>query len=295
MATIRLYPHQRARIGSIDWGGWWMDSGGTREELPPFLKGWDYARELTIGITVRINAKELLGSTGLSNLSDVELIAIADCNEARQRFLTRLRLHEQMPEDVDLSIRLPAGEVAGAVRLSAHAVLADSNPVGTGRVATAKGARLLESPAVGMQLEGDAGRFPTEAVAFSSIGYDAAPWTIVTTYTDLTESFAGGVRLLINTEHRAGQMALQADAPKLVVDLLRADVMRLLLVVVASQGEQDLTEEFPEGSVGEVLGSMTTDFLKRELTSVVQLVSEDPLAFERLLHDRMAPFAEVGR
>lgn len=270
-----------------------MDTTGTREELPPFLKGWDYAREQIVGITARVDPESLLQSTGLDALSQIELVAVADCNEAVQRFVTRQRLSESNHKEVDLAIRLPAGEVAGSVRLSAHAVLAESRPQSVARVASAKGTRLLESPTVSLRLEGDAGRFPTEAVAFSTLGFDNAPWTLITTYADLGESFAGGVRLLINTEHPVGQVALQGESSKLVVDLLRADVMRLLLAVVAGQSEERLDQEFPEGSVGQVLQSLTTTFFQRGLNSVVQLIVDDPLAFERLLQDRMAPFGEV--
>lgn len=295
MVTVRVYPHRRADGKSIEWGPWWMDTGGTREELPPFLKGWDYAREQIVGITARVDRESLLTSTGLKALDEIELVAIADCNEAVQRFVTRQRLSELHHKEVDLAIRLPAGEVAGSVRLSAHAVLADSRPSGAARVAAAKGARLLESPTVTLRLEGDASRFPTEALAFSNLGFDNAPWTLITTYSDLGESFAGGVRLLINTENPVGQLALQGDSSKLVLDLLRADVMRLLLAVVAGQSEERFDQDFPEGSVGQVLQSLTRTFFQRELDSVVQLVVDDPLAFDRLLQDRMAPFEEVAK
>ena len=105
------------------------------------------------------------------------------------------------------------GQVAGSVSLSAHLVLARTSQPRDNQVAYLRGARIHSSSPFSLRLEGNAGRFPTEAVSFSELGFGNAPWTVTCAYEELSDGFMGRIRLLINIEHPVGRLALEPTAP----------------------------------------------------------------------------------
>lgn len=159
------------------------------------------------------------------------------------------------------------------------------------RVAFLRGSRIDSSEPFTLRLEGDSGRFPTEPVAFSELGLENAPWTIITAYEELSDSFLGGVRLLINLEHSVGQLALDYKAASRVSGVLHSDVMRLLIANVAARSEDADESSYEEGSVGQVLETMCQGYLGMSLRTAARLYRDDPVRFERILQDHLDPFA----
>jgi hypothetical protein len=295
MPALRFFPHQVADGRSAQWRGWWTERDGYRTDLSKMLTAWDYASDTTVGVSVDLNEDALLESTGLDSVDELEVLAVADCLLAQQRFvgISSLRGH-QRGATVDVSVRLPPGQVAGAVRLSAHLVLGTARTKRKFRVAFLPGSRILSSEPVTLRLEGDSGRFPTEPVRFSELGLGNAPWTVLTMYEDLSDSFLGGVRLLINMEHPVGRLALDPKASSRVSGLLHADVVRLLIADLAARREEDTDDSsFEEGSVGQVLGSMCQAALCISLPTAVRLCRDDPVSFDRDLHDHLDPLSGV--
>lgn len=293
MARLRLYPHRLAAPSSVSWHNWWIERDGDRVELSHVLAGWDYASHITVGVSVDLDEMTLLQSSGLASLDDLEVLVLADCRLVQQRFVAVNPLSGHKPgTTIDVSLQLPPGQVAGDIRLSAHLVLARTTADGGDRVAFRRGARIHSSERVTLRLEGDSGRFPSEPVRFSELAYGNAPWTVITVYDDLSDSFLGGVRLLINIEHSVGQLSLDPKAAPRVSGLLHADVMRLLIADVAARRD-DVGDSFEEGSVGQVLETMSQTFLGMSLRAAVRLYVDDSARFERLLHDQLEPLAGV--
>lgn len=294
MARVRLYPHRTADAESVSWHEWWLGRGGARSALPQLLKGWDYASDETLGISVHFDERALLESSGLESINDLEILVMADCAQVQERFVARQELSSREPDaTLDIPLRLPPGRAAGSVRLSAHLVLARTTPVRGDRIAHLRGARIHSSEPFTLRLEGDSSRFPTEPVPFSELGLGHAPWTILTAYDDLSDGFMGGVRLLINTEHPVGQIFLSPETAPRLTGLLRAEIMRLLIANAAGQIEGADESTFDEGSVGLVVETMCQLFLDRGLKTAVRLYKDDPAHFEVLLHDRLDPLAGV--
>lgn len=290
MARLRLYPHRTAAPAAVAWNGWWIERDGVRTPLPSMLQGWDYASAETVGISAAIDHRELLQSSGLANVDDLTILAIADCALVQDRLVARRQL-QGLDEgaELDVALPLPAGRLAGSVRLSAHLVLSrTSEPLGD-RIAHHSGARLHSSDPVTLRLEGDGSRFPTEPVAFSELGIGRAPWTVLTAYDDLSDSFMGGVRLLVNTEHPVGRMALDPETAHRTGKLLRAEIVRVLIARVAEQIQGIDPEDLDEDSVGRVLDTMCTHLLNRGLRATAQLYQDDPARFEVLLHEELDP------
>ena len=294
MAALRFLPHKIADARSVSWHRWWTERDGNRTELSALLPGWDYASHTTVGISVDLDEDALLASTGLDSMEELEILAMADCLLPQQRFVAikPLRGH-QRGSTADISVQLPSGQVAGAVRLSAHLVLARITPKREYRVAFLRGSRIDSSEPFTLRLEGDSGRFPTEPVRFSELGLANAPWTVLTAYGELSDGFLGGVRLLINLEHPVGQLALDPKGASRVSDLLHADVMRLLIADAAVRGEDTGGSSYEEGSVGQVLETMCQVFLDMSMRTATRLYRDEPVRFELVLQDRLDPFAGV--
>ncbi len=287
-------PHRIADASSVSWYGWWTERDGDRTDLTALLTGWDYASHLTVGISIDLDEEALLLSTGLNSVDDLEILAMADCRPTSQRFVASRPLREhQRGSTVDVSVQLPPGQVAGAIRLSAHLVLARKTARLGYRVAFLRGSRIDSSQLFTLRLEGDSGRFPTEAVAFSELGLEHAPWTIMTAYEELSDGFLGGVRLLINLEHPVGQLALDNKAASRVNGVLHSDVMRLLIANVAARKEDAEPSSYEEGSVGQVLETMCQGYMGMSLRTAARFYRDDPVGFERILHDHLDPLAGV--
>jgi carbon monoxide dehydrogenase subunit G len=202
-------------------------------------------------------------------------------------------LYDSNETTFDVAVELPAGQIAGDLRLSAHLSLARSTGEQRGRVASMHGARISSSGTFTLQLEGDSGRFPTEAVAFSELFLGNAPWTVDVSFSELSDSFLGGIRLLINSEHPVGRLALDPKGESRVKGLLHAEVMRLLIAQVAAQTEEADESSFEEGSIGQVLDSMFEEALGSGLKAIARLYRDEPKRFELLLHDCLDPLAGV--
>lgn len=292
MATLRFLPHRIADARSVSWHRWWTESDGNRTELSTPLAGWDYASHTTVGISVDLDEEALLESTGLDSMDELEILAMADCQLAQQRFVTTKPLRgRQGGSTADVSVQLPPGQVAGAVRLSAHLVLSRTTPQQEYRIAFLRGSRIDSSEPFTLRLEGDSGRFPTEPVRFSELGLGHAPWTVLTDYDELSDGFLGGVRLLINLEHPVGQLALNLKAASRVSGLLHADVLRLLTANVAVRGDDTDESSYEEGSVGQVLETMCQNFLGMSLRAAIRLYRDDPVRFELVMHDHLDTLA----
>lgn len=294
MARLRFYPHRLANATSVSWRNWWIERDGDRIDLPHVLAGWDYASHEIIGISADIDEEALLKSTGLDSLDELEILVMADCRPVQQRFIAANPLQGHEPgTTIDVSLQLPPGQIAVDVQLSAHLVLARTTVDRGDRVAFLRGARIHSSETFTLRLEGDSGRFPTEPVSFTELGRGNAPWTVLAVYDDLSDSFLGGVRLLINTDHPVGRLSLDPKAGSRVSGLLHADVMRLLIANVAAQSYDVDDSSFEEGSVGQVLQTMCQVFLGMSLRAATLLYRSDPARFDVLLHENFDPLAGI--
>jgi len=294
MTKLKIFPHRTADLNSIELGSWWIERDGARPELTSPLKGWDYARDEKIGLTIeRFDEALFLESTGLQEISDVELVLIADCKDSQSRIASQHNLDSASLHDAGFSLPLPRGTLAGAVSLRAIFRLARHLPRKADRSAHIRGARLFTSELTTIVLEGDGSRFPTEPAAFSALHLPDAPWTLHINGESLESSFMGGVRLLVNTEHPAGRMLLNSATAEKISPLAMADVIRLLVAYLADQWAQINSEEFHEGSIVQVVDKMCNFFLGQGLTAAIQLYKHDPLHFDLLLHDRVDPLRGV--
>lgn len=281
----RILPYRTADESAVIWESWWFERAETRLPLPKYLPGWDYASELTVGLTATINSDLVLASTGLDDLDQIAIVLVGDCKASQRRFTSSVRLFSGC-EIVDVGLQLPPGQVADSMDLCAVLVLAEDIEPAADRVQRA-GSRLASSHNQSFILEGDASRFPTEPISFSAAGYEAAPWTISSTAESLEESLMGTVRLLINEDHPWGQRLL-TDASADVSKQLHVDVFRSLVSICAELGDSP-TGDFEDDSLGGVVDYMCQLYLRRGLTEAVKVIREEPLRFDRLVYAAVTP------
>lgn len=282
MSKTRFLPYRTVGEGDIGWGGWWFDRDGIRAPLPDLLPGWDYFAADSVGISPEIDGGRVLAATGHDSLELLEAVLVVDCPSMLRRFVARQRLANVSQQRVELAVELPPGAVAQKLDLSVYLLLAvDAEP--KPRIATRRGSRLAAGPPRTVLLEGDASRFPTEAVSFTELHYENAPWTINAVFDGLCDSFMGSVRLLINEDHELGRAVLAQPVDAQLEARLKLEVLRSLVALMSAQGLGDETE-FPPDSVGAVVDSMSRLFLNQPVSNAVHMYERNPLKFDRLLH-----------
>lgn len=279
-------PYRTATPASVTWGPWLVSTGAEFQPLPSELQEWDFDTACTLRGSVSVDEADLLESTGLGSVDDVVLVAQVDCPSTLLRKTASKRLI-QGRHTMSIDVELLPGECAVHVSLSLHLVLGRETHSNDPTVATQTGSRLAASDEQRIGLGGDALRFPTEALAFSGILPAAAPWILNLTYDDLDDAFLGAARLLINTNHPAGRVALDSahQNSTIIRSALKTDIVRLLIRQVAAQESLvfDQHREYEPNSVGYVVASLCKNDLKGNLNSITRLIMDDPAEFESRL------------
>jgi hypothetical protein len=284
--SSRLLPHMSVRGDAVQWGNWWVELDGRRELVSDRLKGWDYSSQARFEIQPTVDVASALRSAGIADSKDVALLGLLDCRATGERFVAQIALSDVETGGSNLlALEPPAGSLADAIELSAHLVFTGvSEPNVDGR-AWRPSSRLASSSLTRLRLEGDGARFPTEGVAFSVLGLDAAAWTLQFTPEDLADSFLGHVRLLLNTEHPAAALLLASDGAVTgaLHSVLTVDVSRQMFSSVA-HGDFELDpSSWSDGSVGHTLDKLAQEALSMDLGSVVTMARRDPLLLDRKL------------
>jgi hypothetical protein len=258
-----------------------------RRPLGSLLEGWDYDQAIRIGTSPQIDLDELMNSTGLDDPSQVDVVVTVDCSSTSRRFVSRLPVCGYLSgSDHFIDVEIPQGAVALELKMTCHLALMVNRPP-TGNSATLEGSRLAESATTRLVLEGEAGRFPTEAMSFTELRWEPAAWSVRIDMDDMNEAFPGVVRLVLNTDHPVGA-ALASMEPKTygaLASILRIDIVRSILFAAIEQvgRRANAASGFDEESFGSVAEQMSTDYFGMGLAEVAEMRSADGARFERIL------------
>lgn len=299
MSRARLLPHIGVALDAVTWGPWWIELDGTRSLADDRLRGWDYASEISFEVQPTIDVRRATRSCGIADSGSLAVLALLDCRSTGLRLAQKLSLAAVEAGQSNLLRLAPRpGQVADLVELSVHLVFTGSGaPNDEGRAWRA-GSRMASSTVTRVRLEGADPRFPTESVSFKNLGLEQAAWTVQLHFTDLDESFMGGVRLLLNSDHPSASRILDPQGPEGVVltSCLRIDVVRQMLVHLATDDGLDLTRgNWQDGSVGAVVASLAESAFSMDLPSIIRLIQNDYLRFERRLQAGFDFLSGVGK
>lgn len=289
--TLPLLPHRPLAADTPDWGEWIVRiNNGEPQLLSDSLDGWDYASELTLGVTSSILPSAVSACLGGFPPNVVQLVATVDCRSTLRRFVTSTPLDQD--GQASLTINVPRGQVASHIVVTQHLVLARDLPQQNAHLARRKGARLAMDEPVRVQLEGGPERFPTESLSFAAVGLEATPWKLQLDATDPYSSFRGSVRLLINSDHPAGRALLDQTHPlfEALTSVVKVSAVYQLLGSVDAEGLLD-EQDFDPDSLAAAATALARVWLGLELEDAVRLEHDDPVAF----WDRLSARAELLR
>jgi len=289
MARARFMPHRTADSSAVTWGGWWIRLNGQRRPVEDTLPGWDYASELTVELQPSIDWSTVAEQTGVGDPAGVDVVILLDCPATGMRFTSAQPVATLLSSDSNVMVlEPPSTQLADAVRLSAHLAVNRSTIDAESGAVVRIGSRLAWSDPRTVRLEGENPRFPTEAVSFSQLGLEDALWTLQVRFTDLQESFLGGVRLLVNTDHPSSAALLDTDHShwSVLQPVLKMDIARQLLLHVSFEAFDLTDQNWPEESVRDVLEHLTDLYFGSDLATTAQLVRSDHQRFERRLQSR---------
>lgn len=287
MAKVRVQPHLMASSRAVKWASWYLAIESERYQLGPILDGWDYDQSIRIGTSPDIDVAELMRSTGLDDATEVHLVMTVDCSPTSRRFVSHrpLDLNLSSP-DQSIEVEIPRGAAALELKMTCHLALMAHRPP-SGNAPCLKGSRIAESPTTRLVLEGDASRFPTEALSFLDLRWEPAAWSVRIDMEDMNEAFRGVVRLFLNTDHAVGAALASMDSKTYgaLGSILRIHIVRSILLAGIEQVGRMGTEafDFDEESFGSVAEQISNDYFGMGLAAVAELKSADNTRFERVL------------
>lgn len=263
--------------------------GMTRRLPDEPASDWDYSVPLQVSGAARVDASAFLRSTGLDSLDQAVFVLTVDCPSTGYREVAGAPLQD-VDGAITVGLEIPEHRVAVRLEVTCAVLLGvDRVPTVRGEAAHRKGSRLHRSNRTyAFPLEGTGSGFPTEAFNFSKVdGFpDEAPWVLEFSADDLHAPFLGVTRLFINEGHPVGPVLLTGGNTTLM-SVLRYDVVLQMLNSIADQVDQVVGDEFPQGSVGEIVGELADLHLGMSLVEVGAALRNDRSRVQRRLRAAM--------
>lgn len=250
-------------------------------EMPP----WDYTTPLHLRSEVvvdLVNAFRLCGLDDATGAPRLGVVATAACRDTLWRSASTVEVDQTR---VAVQLDIPPGVVARSVRLTRRLVVIDPgggrDPLAPGRGHVVDGF----DDGTTVALEGDGGRFPTQAMSFGEVGMPAdAPWHLSLTYEDPGDSFAGSVQLLLNTDHPDIRTMIDPASDPVESEALRgllsADIARQLVMRAIADERMGPAVEWGEESVGASLEALCARTDRRDVRGCRSAHQSDAGRFE---------------
>ncbi len=233
---------------------------------PPNMPGWQYSTDLVVERTLTVDLEQLRQGTALAEADHIQCV-ITWMSSATGLQGCSKRYQIEGGEN-HLSVTVPGTETGGSLRLrtvvtAALAPHSDRHPLAAHRPGS-----ILWSDEFTTDLEGDASRFPTEALSFSATGLGGpeVAWRLKVDTSDLDASALSCVRIILNTDNEVyGRLAADPDSPgsQLTQRFLAYDVARQLVVAALAQEELAMVD-YERASLGNVLRARLRDYFGDE-------------------------------
>lgn len=294
MATSRFLPHRTAHDDAVRTTKWRLRLNGQTISSSVDVADWDYSSTLEASCAVTIHPEQFLQGTRLKSLDEIKLICTLDCPQAMVRQTLSFGAEALDSENKwHPHFEMPPGTVAGDVVLKNAVVLGVTRDDLGDFSATQAGSLLWDGPFQRVQLEGQGGRFPTEAVSFAAMGYASAehvsvPWRLNFSFENEDDSFLGAARLLINTDHPASQILGNGTDPRfgMLTSMLEADIVGWCVAELAQHSDLVMDEDAAPTTVIGAVGAMTDSWLNMSLADALGRYKESPANFDAMLRHK---------
>ncbi|MCG7428029.1 hypothetical protein MHY20_10520 [Helcobacillus sp. ACRRO] len=232
MASIETFPFLRPSPGSVRVEQRLLAPTEDPEELND---RWSAGTEVSVEVSAEIDAS-FWSETEIGEDEAIELVAVADCLPARQRWIERSKFTPNGDTwEALCTVSSSGGVLAGELAVQAWII-------GPGRTFTSgksldvhPRAKLWSSDPTVYTLDMQFDGFPTTAVSFMNTDRPRVPWLIeFTPGMEFHWSTNSSVRLLLNSDFPEAQQIAAGDAPVHLYQLIQADVF----LGVVSQAEE---------------------------------------------------------
>ena len=281
MAKLRVFPHRQIGPSAIEFEGWHVRVGQAPQmPVARHLPNFDYSSEMQFGFRARLHLDQIRSSAGIDDQSTLAFYLLVDCESSNVRFKEVLTVSEG--EEFECWLTVPPGQLAAKVKLERGLVLDELGSSNVWDSPKRRGALLFSDDPCSVQLEGDAPRFPTQAIDFAAEGLPKnAAWKLRISYDDPNQPFNSAVRLLINTRHPAHNVLLAAERNDIFDSALHSDIARQLIATL-SRDEQFLAQqEWRDESLGAVVDRLCRHRLPyASAAQAIQRFRQDPTRFD---------------
>lgn len=282
--------------------GSWMigDPGQPLSPATNILDNWDYARNLEVSVDVSIDLSNAAAALKLQE-EELELeVALragtgsgAYCRRAL--VIDKRTLHENCTSTT-LRGHLNSNQLSGRLRLLLTINLSNSGSRPARLSPSIRGARLWSDYLDVLIEDGGQGRFPLEAISFSSsfpgAAHASAPWFLFWRVEAWDVDFSSAARLYINTDLQGfHQRVVEGD--QLTLQAIMADTASQMISSFLNDPDAiDRGDEFDPGTVGaQVREWMTMTFPGADIGTITSMLRHRPGEFHAKL---LATMAEEG-
>ncbi|MFB0836110.1 hypothetical protein ACX8Z9_14190 [Arthrobacter halodurans] len=225
-----------------------------------FLKDWNYYSTVSVSCMVSVDVGAVRNELSISEETRLGWVLVARCSGSPVISASR-------PLDVaggsqELRMELSGSSLGGVLTVELTMVTLDVPTFVTSPFAPSKLGHVVLSRETRLTLEGSGGQVPILPVSFAGQGItnpSTAMWWLKVMSRDLHASADAVLWLWLNTDNKLLQPLLErpdGDVGTTWMHLLRTDFVRQLLREALASEEIDTSEQYPEGSLGELLTSV---------------------------------------
>jgi hypothetical protein len=233
---------------------------------PMEVAHWDYATDLLVERTLSVEIDALRTQALLDSADELRCII--------QWTSTSTDLQGASDPTVltggsnELRCSVPGIEIGGILKLRTTVSVAVASADDRNPLAARRSGSILWSDDFQLVLEGDATRFPTEALSFKANGQWplSCAWRVAVETSDLDAPALSAVRVILNTDHPAHKcLADTPDSPEaaLTRQFLAYDVARQL-VISALMNDEFIAVDYDRGSIGDILRARLKNYFLAE-------------------------------
>ena len=224
---------------------------------PSSVPSWQYTTDLLVERMITCDPQQLKVQSGLASVDELRAILTwASTSTGLQGASKAVSLQAG---GNSLSVGIPGVEAGGTLRLRLVVAAGLAACGQREKLAAYRSGAILHSDEWIVHLEGEASRFPTEALSFSAtgLGDSSVAWRLTVATTDLDASALSAVRLVLNTDNEVHQRLIDrpdSDEAEVTRRFMSYDIARQLVVAALAQDEL-MPIDYESSSIGHVLRS----------------------------------------